>query len=89
VRTTRLASETLGLDAMEAKAKVDSLAQGRSVVLKRIVPFERALDFRNRLEERGGAKKDGPEVFLTGNDVRIYKRTPATKEQLDELREIR
>jgi hypothetical protein len=88
-RTARLASETLGLDALDAKAKVDSLAQRPSVVLKRNVPRDRALDFLNRLDERGGGKKGGPEVFLTGNDVRIYELTPATKEQLDELLEAR
>jgi hypothetical protein len=80
-RTARLASETLGLEVADAKAKIDSLAQQTSVVLKRNVPRERALDFLKRIEDR----KD-LEVFVTGNDVRIYMLTPATKEQLDEIR---
>jgi hypothetical protein len=79
--TARLASETLGLDLAEAQAKIDALAQQQPVVLKRNVPRERALDFLKRIEER----KD-LEAFVTGNDVRIYKLTPATREQLDEIR---
>lgn len=69
----RLASEYLGLDVTEAQATVDAVVANKTpVVLKKGVrPRERVLELIKRLDALGGKYKDGAEVFLSANDVRI------------------
>ncbi len=84
-RAVRLAHADLGLDEADARDLVKAATVKTPVLLVRNVRRERALKFVNDLEEGSRGAKDGPEVALPANDIRIYPLTPETRAQLDEL----
>jgi hypothetical protein len=82
-RVARLAVDILGMDADDARTRVNVVKGGGFTMLVRGVPREQAVAFAHAVEDLG--TKDAAEVAITPDDVRIYPWTPQTQEQIEQL----